>query len=432
MMKKILSLLFLLSAFVGKAQMYFPPINNASTWDTISPQSLGWCTNKIPDLYNMLEEKKTKAFIVLKDGKIVMEKYFGTFTIDSSWYWASAGKSLVGFMVGQAQEKGLLSIEDSSSKYLGQGFTSCPPEKEGLIKIKHQLTMTTGLDEKVPDLDCTTPSCLNYKSDAGTRWYYHNAPYKLLQTVVANASGITFQQFTNQNVSARTGMYGLWVNETFVSKPRNMARFGLLILNKGIWGTDTLLKDRSYFTSMTNTSQNLNQSYGYLWWLNGKQSFMLPGTSFVFAGGIIPTAPSDMIAALGKNDQKIYVVPSKNLVVIRMGEDGNNNENDVPIQIDTMIWNKLNEVMCANNTSIADITTSSMSVYPNPFTDEITLDLSATESTEPIQIFNHIGQLVMTRNVIGSDKNITINLADLKTDIYFIKHGNYQTKVVKY
>lgn len=432
MMKKILSVLFLLSAMIGKAQMYFPPINNASGWDTISPQSLGWCTGKIPALYNMLEEKNTKAFIVLKDGKIVMEKYFGTFTIDSSWYWASAGKSLVGFILGQAQEKGLLSIEDSSSKYLGQGFTSCPPEKEGLIKIKHQLTMTTGLDEKVPDLDCTTPSCLQYKADAGTRWYYHNAPYKLLQTVVANASGITFQQFTNQNVSARTGMYGLWVNDLFVSKPRNMARFGLLILNKGIWGTDTLLKDRNYFNSMTNTSQNLNQSYGYLWWLNGKQSFMLPGASFVFAGSIVPTAPADMIAALGKNDQKIYVVPSKNLVVIRMGEDGNGNSNDVPIQLDSMIWNRLNDVMCANNTSVTDITSSNISVYPNPFTNEITLNLSATESTEPIQIFNHIGQLVMTKNVIGSDKNITINLADLKTDIYFIKQGNYQTKVVKY
>ncbi len=432
MMKKILSALFLVSALIGKAQMYFPPINNASNWDTISPQSLGWCTNKIPDLYNMLEEKKTKAFIVLKDGKIVMERYFGTFTIDSSWYWASAGKSLVAFMVGQAQEKGLLSIEDSSSKYLGQGFTSCPPEKEGLIKIKHQLTMTTGLDEKVPDLDCTTPSCLKYKADAGTKWYYHNAPYKLLQTVVANASGITFQQFTNQNVSARTGMYGLWVNDLFVSKPRNMARFGLLILNKGIWGTDTLLKDRNYFTSMTNTSQNLNQSYGYLWWLNGKQTFMLPGTSFVFVGSIVPTAPADMFAALGKNDQKIYVVPSKNLVVIRMGEDGNGNSNDVPIQLDSMIWNRLNEVMCANNTAIKDITSPSIPVYPNPFTNEITIDLSLATSNEPIELYNHIGQQVATYTNDNKDKSITIPVAHLKAGIYFVKLGSYQTKVVKY
>ena len=55
--------------------MYFPPVNS-NTWDTISPLQLGWCDNKIDSLYQFLDSTDSKAFILLKDGKIVLEKYF--------------------------------------------------------------------------------------------------------------------------------------------------------------------------------------------------------------------------------------------------------------------------------------------------------------------------------------------------------------------
>ena len=63
-----------------------------------------------------------------------------------------------------------------------------------------------------------------------------------------------------------------------------------------------------------------NESYGYLWWLNGQSSFMLPYNQFVYNGDIIINAPDDLFSAIGKNGQYINVVPSENLVWIRMGE----------------------------------------------------------------------------------------------------------------
>ena len=54
---------------------------------------------------------------------------------------------------------------------------------------------------------------------------------------------------------------------------------------------------------VTSVSQNINNSYGYLWWLNGKSSFMLPTLQTVFDGSMIPNGPNDMIMALGANDQ---------------------------------------------------------------------------------------------------------------------------------
>ncbi|MGB5388173.1 MAG: serine hydrolase, partial [Eudoraea sp.] len=132
------------------ASLYFP--NTASDdWATVSPEELGWNTNNKQPLIDFLEEKDTKAFLILKDGKIAMEEYFGTFKKDSVWYWASAGKTLTAFTVGIAQEKQLLDLNDKTSDYLGEGWTSAPADKENLITIWNQLTITSGLKDTAFD-----------------------------------------------------------------------------------------------------------------------------------------------------------------------------------------------------------------------------------------------------------------------------------------
>jgi CubicO group peptidase (beta-lactamase class C family) len=279
---------------------------------------------------------------------MVVEKYYGSFTADSNWYWASAGKTMTAMLVGIAQQEGLLNINNKSSQYLGAGWTSLPLAKENLITVRHQLTMTTGLDDVPANIDCTLPSCLQYKADAGTRWAYHNAPYTLLEKVVESASGTTYNQYFQQKIRERIGMNGLWVkqgyNNVYFSTPRSMARFGLLLLNKGKWNNAAILSDTNYFKTQVNSSQGLNLSYGYLTWLNGKSSYMLPSTQFNFTGSLIPNAPADMYAALGKNDQKIYVIPSMNIVIIRMGNDAGN-ANLALSGFDNELWGKLKLVI---------------------------------------------------------------------------------------
>ncbi len=303
--------------------IYFPPATGTA-WETTPPAALGWNENGLENLYLFLQQKGTKAFIILKNGKMVSEKYFGAFAADSVWYWASAGKTATAFLAGIAQGEGLLDINKKTSDYLGVGWSALPAEKEALITVRHQLTMTTGLDDAVPDTDCTLPSCLQYKADAGTRWAYHNAPYTIMDKVIEAATGTTFNAYFQQKVRNKTGMNGLWVrngyNNVLYTTPRSAARFGLLLLNGGTWDGTAILADSTYFNTQIHTSQHFNPSYGYLTWLNGKAGYMLPGRQTVFGGNLIPEAPGDLYAALGKNDQKIYVVPSQQLVVIRMGE----------------------------------------------------------------------------------------------------------------
>ena len=76
------------------------------------------------------------------------------------------------------------------------------------------------------------------------------------------------------------------------------------------------------------TTQNLNPSYSNMFWLNGKGKHINPTSIFseidppVIHEDLIPGAPSDLIAFMGYNTQRIYVVPSLNLVVVRQsGED---------------------------------------------------------------------------------------------------------------
>jgi CubicO group peptidase (beta-lactamase class C family) len=323
--------------------MYFPPIGS-STWETKTPTSLGWNQSQVQPLLDYLEMKNTKGFIILHNGKIVIENYFNGHSATDAWYWASAGKTLTATVIGIAEQEGYININNKVSDYLGTGWTSAPLAKENLITNKHLLTMTSGLNDALGDN--VGPANLQYIADAGTRWAYHNV-YVKLQDVVSEATGQSWSNYFNTKLRDKIGMTGIWFqsgeNRVYRSNTRSMARFGLLSLNLGNWDGNQIINN-SYFSNSTTTSQNLNLAYGYMWWLNGKANYRLPQTQFQFNGALIPNATNDMYCALGKDDQKIYVVPSKKLVFVRLGEaaDGTN---FALSNFDNELWQKINAVI---------------------------------------------------------------------------------------
>jgi CubicO group peptidase (beta-lactamase class C family) len=325
--------------------LYFPAINS-DTWETKSVADLGWNQNELQPLLDYLSTKNSKSFIILHNGKIVVESYFNGHSSTASWYWASAGKTLTSTVSGIAQQEGLLNINNKVSDYLGVGWTSAPLAKENLITCKNLLSMNSGLDDSTGD--DVSPANLQYIADAGTRWGYHNV-YVKMQDVVAAASNQTWNSYFNTKLKEKIGMTGLWTNldnlSVYWSNTRSMARFGLMIYAKGKW-ENTQIVPENYLNQATNTSQDINKAYGYLWWLNGKSNYHLPGLQVQFNGELIPNAPADMFAALGKNDQKIYVVPSKKLVVIRMGDVANPNNPTFALSgFDNELWEKINALI---------------------------------------------------------------------------------------
>ncbi|GAB4450655.1 MAG: serine hydrolase [Bacteroidales bacterium] len=324
--------------------MYFPS-NTNSSWETTSVSELGWNQNAIKPLKDFLVQKNTKSFMILVNGRIVMEEYFNGHTASTEWEWNSAGKTLVATTTGIAQQESLLNLNNKASDYLGTEWTNMPLEKENMITVKHLLTMTSGIDDTKQYV--IKPN-LTYVADAGTRWAYGNV-FKKLIDIVAQASNKDFETYFNEKLKNKIGMDGYWnfgtIFTIFHSTTRSMARFGLLALNKGKWNNEQIINE-SFFNESITTSQNINPSYGYLWWLNGKTSFMIPGEQTVYQGSLVPNAPIDMYSAMGANNQRIYVIPSKKMVIIRMGEASDPaNRNFAVSGFDNELWAKINAVI---------------------------------------------------------------------------------------
>ncbi len=420
-------LMFLLCGLCLCGQsLYYPPLFG-DEWDTVTPFELGWCDEHIDNLDEFLETSNTKAFIVLQDGKIAMESYYNGHGRDSVWYWASAGKTLTAFQIGLAQEEGLLDIENSTSTYLGQGWTSCTEDTENNITIRHQLTMTTGLDYNM-EITCFLPECLVCLNEPEQEWYYHNGAYTLLTHVIEEASDKTYNNYTNFGIGLDIGVFGAWIfvgnKRVFFSKSRAMARFGLLMLGEGNWDGKEIMTDKEYFTSMITPSQDINPSYGYLWWLNGQEKYRLPGSTLDFSGSIVPDAPSDMYAAIGINGQLIVVVPSENLVMIRIGENPDNSL--VPINYINELWTEFEKVYCSVSSKNIDAS-KEVELFPNPSSK--TVLVSGVKDIEKILIYDLAGELITQYD------STVLDVSELARGAYilhiFTKDGSLQKKMIK-
>ena len=145
---------------------------------------------------------------------------------------------------------------------------------------------------------------------------------------------------------------------------------------------------------------------------------MLPGLQLNIPGKLLSNAPDDLFAALGKNDQKIHVVPSKGWVVVRQGEDAGYvgpGGGQVPIYFDNELWAYLNLLECnavATQTPISN--ESSVAIFPNPAGNEWNVESAILP--EKIELFNALGTRL--RSV---ENTSTLDANDLPAGQYWIK-----------
>lgn len=324
---------------------YFPP-TKTDEWETIEPAAAGFDAKKLQSVIDYIGEHDSTGAVILVGGRVVTEKYWQRTNAHTARDIASAQKSVLSVLVGIAQGEGRLKLDDYVSSFLGTGWSKAPAGHESLITIRHLLTMTSGLNDTLEPV-----------GEPGKIWSYSNA-FSQLHYVLEKCTGKTIQDYATGVLFGPTGIrdssyyvrpailndpaaagYGLRMS------PRDMARFGLLMLNNGDWGAVPVVRDKAYLAESINSSQKLNLSYGYLWWLNGKQSFLYPTQIRPAPGPLVPSAPSDWYAALGRDDKKIHVVPSMDLVLSRWGgaADGANGNGrlNVPVTFDNEIWKRL-------------------------------------------------------------------------------------------
>jgi CubicO group peptidase (beta-lactamase class C family) len=333
-----------------RSATYFPPAAG-DAWECIEPGDAGWDRRLLDAAAGLAGERNSTGFIVLLNGRILAERYWSGANEDTVRDVASAQKSATSVLVGIAQGQGLLRIDEPSSAILGEGWSQAPPMQERRILWRHHLSMCTGLDEDlVPE------------AEPGTAWYYNNRAYHLVKTGLERAVGRPLDAWSREVLWGRIGMRATrW--ETRVAPagvPRNlfafgpedapfsalmttvrdMARFGLLVQDGGAWAGEAVLRDTAFLDAATQTSQPMNPAYGYLFWLNGKESYLRPMRQPGGRGPLIPSAPVDLICALGAGDQKTYVSRSLGVVVARQGSAAGEVSGAMSA-FDDALWSKL-------------------------------------------------------------------------------------------
>jgi len=396
-------------------QLYFPTIGSPQ-WQSVSPSSLNYCKPEIDSLYDYLESNNTKAFILLKDGRIVLEKYFGSFTKDSSWNWQEASHTLTAVLFGIAQSKKLIDIKQAVTSYLGEGWTSLNETQEKLITVEDLLRMTSGLETEGKDGDCIKPDCLKFKNEAGENWQYHEASYLVLEKILKAASGKTYNQFLFNSLRGEIGISGSYSNKnsTYRSNIRAAARFALFMLAKGTWKEESIITDQEVFEQLISPSQNMNLAFGYLTWLNGQESYHLPQSSNLFKGELNPYAPSDLYIALGKNGQLINVVPSENLVWVRFGEAPEVGHGTIPAIFNNNIWKRIQSLDCQAFTISTEDTPT---LAPKPGKDEIRITTKIP--IQKLMIADASGKIQFAEDI--NSKKLSINTKQFEKGVYFAR-----------
>jgi len=343
--------------FLTKA-VYFP--SSGSNWETIIPEEAGWDPQALEAALDYAAAHRSTALVMLLGGRIMVERYWPVEPIEARTEdqlaaframlfkmmrlgvdsqgrpvedVASVQKSLSATLASLARQKGFLQYDDPVAAYLGTGWSNAPVEAETQITLRHLLTMTSGLDEK-----------LTFQAPPGEQWFYNTPAYQLVIRVISAAVKKDHNLLTREWLTGPLGMDDTrWIDRTYAPKiktfpmlglattARELARFGLFILAGGKWGDRDIIQNPEHVLEMLRPSQKMNPSYGFLWWLNGQEKAILPAPTapepaavFVIpkpiAGPLIPTAPADLVAAWGLLDRKLYVAPSLGLVVTRLGD----------------------------------------------------------------------------------------------------------------
>lgn len=328
-----------LSIFACKAiaaqELYFPP--EQGDWERIDPVTAGWNPEQLDVALDVAGARNSSGVVILLGGRILAERYWELPEAPARYQnyvsghdasgrviedVASAQKSIVAVITGIAQETGFLSIDDAVSKYLGNGWSKTSIEDENRITIRHLLSMTSGL-----------ATDLGLQAAPGSTWLYNTPAYHLIMRVVSAATDMDRDQLTSNWITGKLSMQdSRWtarpwasadIGVGFSTTARDLARFGLMLQAGGKWGDQTVIQDTQYIAEMLKPSQALNPAYGYLWWLNG-QDFSLQANARASRvnGVLIPEAPMDLVAMQGAEDRKLYLVPSLNLIVTRLGYSG--------------------------------------------------------------------------------------------------------------
>lgn len=303
------------------------------------------------ELAETVKDYQAQCVLVMSGDEVVAEWNFGKHKSETKVIVASISKSFTNTLVGIAQSKGLLNIDERASKYITEWLGT----KSETVTIRHLLAMTStrsdfnlakalvdARGQAIFDLD----GGAKHATSPGSKWSYSNASTQALEVVLSRATGETVTTFAQRELFSKLGMIttierdqhgveGLFAG--FKSTCRDVASLVRLYLRYGDWdGTQIISREYvvdSLTPQVTSTATNasMNGSYGLQIWLNSDK-----GTALTVKrkGALYPNLPTDIFWFMGACHQFGVGVPSKDLTIVMLRPSCDT--------IDKAIWDQLN------------------------------------------------------------------------------------------
>ncbi len=276
-----------------------------------------------------LSKTSAMSLIVLRNGKIVYEKYYDAKGANNVY---SVTKSFMSALIGIAINKGYIGSEnDTVEKYLPDYFKNLSDPRWKRITIKHLLTMTPGFLEELDQWTSTgdwvqATFSLPLKYDPGSKFQYANSASHMLSVILTKATGMSTRDFADQYLfgplgikcsawsADPSGFYTGYAN--LYLTPYDLAKFGWLYYRQGKWG-NTQVVPKEWVSKSTEVQYDFNKEkasgnengYGYKWWINSASGY-------------------HSFNALGYGGQSITVFPDVGIVAVITSNPGGTYIND--------------------------------------------------------------------------------------------------------
>jgi len=269
---------------------------------------------------SLAEHKTLFSVLVLRDDKIVLERYFQHEDSSHAHNTQSVTKSILSALVGIAIDEGFIqSVDQTAADFLPALFSTVEDFRMLDITLRHLLTMTPGFAEEDPSkglslnlLSAAISSTL--ATEPGSTFDYNSISSHLVSAILTEATGMSTCAFACRYLLEPIGVtvdnwsrdaQGIYVGgAALYLTPRDLARFGLLYLNNGMWEdrqvvpSEWIAESTSWHAS---DSESPDWGYGYYWWLSRIEDH----SAYV---------------ASGYGGQTIVIMPDLDLIIVTTGD----------------------------------------------------------------------------------------------------------------
>ena len=276
---------------------------------------------------------RSRAVVVIYKGQLVAERYAPEFNRSTPLLGWSMTKSITSALIGMLVKEGKLQVEAPAP--VPEWKDVADPRHK--IALRDLLQQASGLDfeeDYTKSSDATKmlfqradmggyTASHSLKNAPGTFWYYSSGNSNILSRIIRQTIGDKgYYRFPYDSLFYPLGMYsavmepdasGTFVGSSYMyATARDWARFGLLYLQDGVYAGQRLLPEGWVKSSVTPSNAAFRGQYGFQFWLNA-------GAKGNPGDRLYPHAPVDLFCADGYEGQNVFIIPSRQLVVVRLG-----------------------------------------------------------------------------------------------------------------